>query len=75
MIIHYGLIGKNPAMEVFREELPVVITCHYISGSIQTKSIIESCAAHFYGLSKDDFDNTDDLIDAIQSMDQNLKVS
>ena len=75
MKIHYGLIGKNPAMEVFREELPMVIGRYLSSGSIQTESIIEACAAHFYGLSKDDFDTTGDLIDAIESMDQNLKAS
>lgn len=86
-MINYELIGTVPEAEQFRDTLPLMLTA-YIEKMDQLNehsprkerlklsllaSQIEDCAKHFYGFDPEDFDTMDQLIDAIQGMDQHLE--
>lgn len=75
MVIHYELIGSVPEMGHFRDTLPALIAKYRADGRSADGALIVACAAHFYGLSlAEDFETMEGLIDAVESMDQELEV-
>lgn len=41
---------------------------------LRLEIVIEQCAAHFYGIEASDFDTIDELIEAINGVDQDLEI-
>ena len=73
-IIHYELIGSHPEVERLRETLDVVLSS-FSRGIKIDEDVIVKCAAHFYGLRLEDFDDVKQLADAVLGMDQELELS
>lgn len=73
LTIHYDLIGTHPEMDP-HEHLFKNVVDRALTGDLDAQVIAVKGAAHWYGLSLDDFDSVIDLIDAMAGVDQELEV-
>lgn len=75
--INYDLIGSFPQVEHLRNTLGNTIA-EYRKSKYSVKQVLGSdicrAANHFYGISIEDYAGMNELIDAIQGMDQDLYV-
>lgn len=75
---NYDLIGSIPEVESYRGEMSKLIA-EYRDITIKPMQkmaigiVIEMCAQHFYGIDLQEVESMSDLIELVQSIDQQLE--